>query len=46
MAETFGYFLFYTIDLHKDNTNTKSLLNQHTTEPYLIYGNQIGETKK
>ena len=31
-------------------TNTilkqKSLLNKHTTETYLIYGDQIGEKKK
>ena len=39
-------FFFYTVDLHKDNTNTKSLLNERTTEPYLIFGDQIGEMKK
>ena len=39
-------FFFYAIDLHKHNTKAKSLLNKHTTEPYLIYGDQIGETKK
>ena len=35
---------FYTIDLH--STKTKSKLNKRTTEPYLIYGDQIGETRK
>ena len=40
------FFFFYTTDLHKHNTKTKSLLNKRATEPYLIYGDQIGETKK
>ena len=35
---------FYTTDLH--NPKTKSKLNKRTLEPYLIYANQIGETKK
>ena len=39
-------FFFYTTDLHKDNNKTKSLLNRRKTEPYPIYGDQIGETKK
>ena len=39
-------FFFYTIDLHEHSTKTKSLLNKRTTEPYLIYGYQVGETKK
>ena len=38
-------FFSYTPDLHKHNTKTKSLLNKYPTEPYLIYGDQIG-TKK
>ena len=40
----FTALFFYTIDLR--NTKTKSELNKRTTEPYLIYGDQIGETKK
>ena len=40
------FSFFYTAHLHKHNTKTKSLLNKYTTEPYLIYGNQIGDTKK
>ena len=39
-------YFFYTADLHKHNTKTKHLLNKRTTEPHLIYGDQIGETKK
>ena len=37
---------FYTIDLHKYNSKTKSLLNKRTADSYLIYGDEIGETKK
>ena len=40
------FSFFYTTHLHKHNTKTKSLLNKYTTEPYLIYGSQIGDTKK
>ena len=39
-------FFFYTTDSQKHNTKTKSLLNKRTTELYLIYGDQIGETKE
>ena len=37
---------FYTTDLDKNNTKIKSELNKCTTELYLTYGDQIGETKK
>ena len=40
----FTVLFLYTIDLR--NTKTKSELNKRTTEPYLIYGDQIGEMKK
>ena len=36
-------FAFYTTGLH--NSKTKCKLNKCTTEPYLINGNQRGETK-
>ena len=39
-------FFYTTNDLHKNNTKTKSKLNKRTTEFYLIYGDQIGETRK
>ena len=32
--------------MDKHNTKTKSLPNKRTADPNLIYGNQIGETKK
>ena len=37
-------FFFYANDLH--NNKTKSKLNKHTTESYLILGDQILEKKK
>ena len=37
---------FQTLHIHINNTKTKSKLNKLTTEPYLIYGDQIAETKK
>ena len=40
------HFFDYTIDSHKKNTNTNRLLNKRTAAPYLIYGEQTGETKK
>ena len=42
----FSVFFFYTTDLDKNNTEIKSELNQCTTELYVTYGDQIGETKK
>ena len=40
------FFFVYTTDLHKHNTKTKSLIKKRTTEPYLIYDDQMGEMKK
>ena len=37
---------FYTSDLHKYNTKTKSKLNKRATDPHLICDDQISETKK
>ena len=37
-------FFFYANDLH--NNETKSKLNKHTAESYLIFGDQILEKKK
>ena len=38
--------VFFPIELIYTNTILKkSLRNKRTTEPYLIYGDQIGETK-
>ena len=38
----------FSIELIYTNTilKQKSFLNKHTAEPYLIYGDQIGETEK
>ena len=37
-------FFFSANDLH--NNKTKSKLNKHTTESYLIFGDQIVEKEK
>ena len=37
------YLCFYTTDLY--NTKTKSKLTKNKTEPYLIFGDQMGNGK-